>query len=72
MAKKKQVRNTVILECSGVQQKRGIKLIDGPMPYLWVGPFVGSEPTFGVVADDDVLRLKRFCERVLAKRGEYL
>lgn len=69
MAKKKQVRNTVILESNnGSQQSRGIKLVDGPRPYLWVGPFVGSEPTFGVVADDDVLRLKRFCERVLNKR----
>lgn len=69
MAKKKQTRNTVILETNnGEQQMRGIKLVDGPRPYLWVGPFAGPEPTFGVVADDDVLRLKRFCDRVLAKR----
>lgn len=71
MAKKKQVRNTIILECAdGGQQHRGIKLVDGPRPYLWVGPFVGSGPTFGVVADDDVLRLRRFCDRVLNKHQD--
>lgn len=67
MAKKKQVRNTVTLECC--VQGHFIKLVDGPRPYLWIGPAKGAGPTFGVVADDDVLRLKRFCERVLAKRS---
>lgn len=38
MAKKKQVRNMVILETAdGGQQERGIKLVDGARPYLWVG-----------------------------------
>lgn len=70
MKKKKQLRNIVVLEVGNKGEQRGIKLVDGPRPYLWIGP-VQYGSTFGVVADDDVWRLRRLCDRVLAKRRSF-
>jgi len=64
-------RNLIILESRDGEQKRGIQLIDGPRPYLWIGPFE-SGPTFGVVLDRDVRKLKRYCERVIAAKSRHL
>ncbi len=57
---------TIKLECARGKD-HVIHYVGGPLPYLWLGD-AGAGPTFGVVADKDVKRLREWTGRILAMR----